>query len=42
MLKTMIPVAIATIAMIAAPIVTIRRRSLGSLPRPCLMAPFLR
>ena len=42
LLKTMIPIAIAATAMIAAPIVTIRRRFPGPFPRPCLMAPFLR
>ena len=42
LLKTMIPIAIAATAMIAAPIVTIRRRFPGSFPRPCLIAPFLR
>jgi hypothetical protein len=37
----MIPIAIAANAVIAAPIVTIRRRFPGSLPRPCLIALFL-
>jgi hypothetical protein len=41
-LKTVIPIAIAAIPMIAAPIVTIRRRFPDSFPRPCLLAPFLR
>jgi hypothetical protein len=40
-LKTVIPIAIAATAMIAAPIVTIRRRFPGSFQRPCLGAPFL-
>jgi hypothetical protein len=41
-LKTVIPIAIAATAMIAAPIVTIRRRFPDSFPPPGLMAPFVR
>jgi hypothetical protein len=42
MLKTVIPIAIAATAMIAAPIVAIRRRFPGLFQRPGLVAPFLR
>jgi hypothetical protein len=41
-LKMVIPIAIAATPMIAAPIVTIRRRFPDSFPRPYLMVPFFR